>query len=429
MKESTKEKLSMKKNLNKLFATVLTGFIPMAYADVTDPTLWITDDQTRMVYEVSLDGKELLSSFVPTVTFSVNNVQRITPSSIALDPTDDTLWVVQEGRRLFNYNKLGTELLRIDEDIFSALSPEGMAVDYFDGTLWVVDDPASANDPDTIFHLERDGTVISSFPTSVIDDFPPDSMQAIAADPFNGTLWITDNTKDRIYNIEKDGSLITSFPTSNYDVNALNPQGIEIDESNGTLWVTDRKDGEAGKIYNITRKGNLLSSFLSTEYDPISTDPTGVAYDRDAPRRLKIKARNELIALLPTGDKKTYKSIKKAIVSIQWSLRRNFWESKLILDPVNGKMVFEGSKRAAKELRKLLKNRINVKSVIYALVESDRQLAKFALDTAVIKGGNAKEIDKARKEMAKAADELRKGKFDNAIDKYKKAWEHAIKAL
>ena len=43
--------------------------------------------------------------------------------------------------------------------------------------------------------------------------------------------------------------------------------------------------------------------------------------------------------------------------------------------------------------------------------------------------GTAKEIEQAEEEMGKAQEELDKGHFDHAIDKYKKAWEHARKAL
>ena len=66
---------------------------------------------------------------------------------------------------------------------------------------------------------------------------------------------------------------------------------------------------------------------------------------------------------------------------------------------------------------------------INKLVAVDQALAQIAIDDAVAAGGKTKEIEKAEKEMDKADEELVKGHFDHAIDKYKKAWEHALKAV
>ena len=79
--------------------------------------------------------------------------------------------------------------------------------------------------------------------------------------------------------------------------------------------------------------------------------------------------------------------------------------------------------------------------VIAILVDIDRMLAQEAINEAqtLLDEGDLddkktkkvqKEIDKANKEMGKAQKELEeKGKPDKAIDKFKKAWEHAQKAI
>ena len=56
-------------------------------------------------------------------------------------------------------------------------------------------------------------------------------------------------------------------------------------------------------------------------------------------------------------------------------------------------------------------------------------LAQAAIDMAIAGGGDQKKIDRALKEMDKAADERAKGHSHHAIDHYKKAWAHAVKAL
>jgi sugar lactone lactonase YvrE len=157
-------------------------------------------------------------------------------------------------------------------------------VDPADGTLWAVADPLNVGH---VYHLERDGTLISTFPTA---SFDPASIspQDVAVDPFDGTLWITDNESRKVYNVTKTGSLVSSFSALLYTsvldpgIPNPNPQGISVDGANGSLWVTDRN---TNRIYNVdsgrggTTPGNLRSSFASTTYDGDSHNPTGVAYE------------------------------------------------------------------------------------------------------------------------------------------------------
>ena len=62
----------------------------------------------------------------------------------------------------------------------------------------------------------------------------------------------------------------------------------------------------------------------------------------------------------------------------------------------------------------------------------DAELAQTSIDEARVACGGSpkcqKELDTAIEEMAKAAAEL-PGNPDKAIDHYKKAWEHAMKAM
>lgn len=67
--------------------------------------------------------------------------------------------------------------------------------------------------------------------------------------------------------------------------------------------------------------------------------------------------------------------------------------------------------------------------VLNLLIEADSTLARIAIEEAKDAGGKAKEIEKAEKEVAKALRELSKGKYHKAIDHYKHAWQHAMKAV
>ena len=269
---------------------LLLAFLPLlvAAADArAQGALWIADDTTARIYRVTEQGA-LISSF--PVPFSAH-------SSVDLDPFTLTLWATSEnagGGRFVNTDRAGQlpPGCGACEPFIGAAGlgisdPEGLGVDPADGTLWAVADPLNVG---MVYHLERDGTLLSSFPTASFDAAAI-SPQSICVDPFDGTLWITDNESRKIYNVTKTGSLVSSFSallyTAVFDPGVSNPipQGIGVD-ADGSLWVTDRL---TNRIYNVdsgrggTTPGNLRSSFPSTTYDEDSHNPTGVAYEAPLP--------------------------------------------------------------------------------------------------------------------------------------------------
>jgi uncharacterized protein YjiK len=286
-----------KKNKNLITGLVaaLTISSQVVLAQSDEPFLWITDDLTRTIYKTTLNG-QLLDSFPSDITTNGNFFFSIFPSDITRDPITNTLWVIQIAPgRLVNYTKSGEQITVIDlETRFPNVGPEGVTVDFFDGTLWVVDDPANSSTPQTLYNLKRDGTLIRSFPSAKYSN-QVSSQQAIASDPINGTLWITDNTSDRIYNVSTKGELLSSFCTnirhsdpgdctSQLNPPAKNIQGISVDSRNGTLWVSNRGgllDPDSNRLYNVSITGEQISSFKTSIYDPRSKNATGVAFDNN----------------------------------------------------------------------------------------------------------------------------------------------------
>ena len=226
------------------------------------PRLWLVDDVQKQVYQLFPNG-ELLTSF-PTIAGAT--------SSIALDPSNDTLWGASEGSdRIVNYDKTGQLISFFPTSAFdpNALQPEGVDVNPNDGTLWIVDDITTI-----VYNVQKDGTLISSFPTSTYDPGAT-SPQGIAYDSINDTLWLTDNTSDSIYNVTTTGQLISSFPTDAFDPAANNPQDIcSPDNGVDILWVTAR---DTASFYEITTSGVLLSKRSTLPYG--SNDPTGILLD------------------------------------------------------------------------------------------------------------------------------------------------------
>ncbi|MCH9698531.1 MAG: hypothetical protein K0U68_10535 [Gammaproteobacteria bacterium] len=250
--------------------SVVFGLLIYAGAAIAEPqpTLWITDDVTKNLYHVDLQGNLLQPPFRPPVGAT---------SGLAIDQVNNTFWAVSEFNTggVINFSRTGVELSTIPREDFSVSTLEGVATDFFNtDTLWVIDDPALNSDIARVYNIRLNGTLLSSFDRPATANSP----QAIAVDPVDGSLWITDNRQDRIYNVQRDGVEISSFATSVYDPQATNPQGITVDEQNGTLWVTDRT---TSTIYNLSRTGQLLSSFNRSAYDPNAptASPVGIAFE------------------------------------------------------------------------------------------------------------------------------------------------------
>jgi len=128
----------------------------------------------------------------------------------------------------------------------------------------------------------------------------------------------------------------------------------------------------------------------------------------------------------PLSDAKDQKKMVKAIEHLRKGLDADLWlDDDTLTD--KGKKFFDEAKKAAHELMKL--KTVDLTTVVQNLVDVAAELSQAQLAAAVAGGGDAQEIEKAQREMAKVQGELDKGHFDHAIDKYKKAWEHARKAL
>jgi hypothetical protein len=147
--------------------------------------------------------------------------------------------------------------------------------------------------------------------------------------------------------------------------------------------------------------------------------PTG-----DTARSLKQDALATLRSLLPSGNKQTDKKLRDAIMHVQRSLAGKYWRDAMHLT-AKGKKVFDEEKIAVDKLKQIKRPRAAVGDVIDMLVQADRKLAQTAIAEATEAHGNAKKLAEARKEMTKAAAEVRKKHPAHAIEHYRNAWEKA----
>ncbi len=224
---------------------------------------------------------------------------------------------------------------------------------------------------------------------------------------------------------------------------------------------------------------------------PLVVNPDQLDFDDDslgnvcdsftAPRLLKVGSLEVLAPILPTGNCDVDEGLEKAIDHIERSLLDNRWEDDEHLDRRKGKKVFDEEKKAVKELLEILQLdddsdsgsdddsdsgsdddsdsgsddgcgdvpvdpavETTATEVIGFLVEADDRLAETALAEAIMAAeaaqcvpeSNDNDCRQALRKIAKAEDELVQarleadlGNSEEAIRRYRKAWERAQEAL
>ena len=157
-------------------------------------------------------------------------------------------------------------------------------------------------------------------------------------------------------------------------------------------------------------------------------------------KNLKQDAIAELEVVKGLCDKESAKKIDEVIKHVQNSLAPDLWVNGMRLDPKHGQKVFEEEKEAVKKMQEILKHKnlpARLKPVLEKVIDNlaaaDKMLVEAALkDAKAIPNPDKKvehEIGESEREVAKAAEELAQGHPDEAIERYKHAWEHAQSAL
>lgn len=233
-----------------------TGFEADNMLDGLDTTWWraTSSADQEIVYD---NGNSKVSEF-PTSDYDASSTA---PTGIDYAP-NGTLWICdQTSNKIYNVQTDGTLISSFLSSVFdaSATLMEGIAYDYTNGTLWVTDQQT-----DKIYNIKTDGTLISSFSS------PGNTPTGVAVDK-DGTLWHTDAATDKIYNLERDGTVI-SFVDAPDSIST----GISI-SSDGTLWISG---DSSNAIFNVNKDGSINYSFSTTTFvDAGAISPTDVAED------------------------------------------------------------------------------------------------------------------------------------------------------
>ena len=216
-----------------------------------------------------------------------------------------------------------------------------------------------------------------------------------------------------------------------------NPNLFSVNSDDGTIdWTFDTEGQRAGAPLVVNLDNNGYAKILL----PVKNRGLYcIEANMDNNARHYKEGTIEKLEAAKTGDKKIDDEIDKAIEHIEKSLKEKLWVDDTHLDVKDGKKVFYEEEKAVKHLQKLIKDKKvpdSVKEVcrevIDDLVRADQILAYTAYEEALVYAGDPKvdkELEKCLEDLIKAEKEIEKGHHDHAIDQYKKAWEHAQKAI
>ncbi len=255
-------------------------FASLSQTATTSPllsgSLLISSDALK-IFKVDKNGNEIANA-IPVSAFST--AQR-PPDGLALDPSDNSLWVSTE------YNSSGTgidiRVWNLDFDTGSPISSfginefdsganeiEGICVDPWDYTLWLVADGAGSIN---LYHLNRNGSLIQTYDLSSLGMSSP---QDVCINPALQQLVITDNTFGTLFFFDMGVNFIRSIVLDKLDPVPVSLQGISYDPTNGFYWVTYYLPEDW--IVLIDHEGRPQHKFQNTNYTDISyANPTGIA--------------------------------------------------------------------------------------------------------------------------------------------------------
>jgi predicted extracellular nuclease len=223
-----------------------------------------------------------------------------------------------------------------------------------------------------------------------------------------------------------NGSYSFNFQSqSGYLDHAMSSQSLTSKVTGAAFWHINA-DEPSALDYNDFNQPALYNAdpFRSSDHDPVI-----VGLDMATIMGLKEKTRDDLASLLPTGNHSADRWIMRAIASIDRSLNPDLWIDE---DHLSGKgwLVFIAERRAVHDLSRVWGSaETAAQAAIDQLLQADEMLAQTALDLAIVRGGDSKEIHRAQKELARAAAFAAKGKLSQAVTHYGKAWFHATKAV
>lgn len=189
----------------------------LAY-DPSDDTLWVVEDGGGGIYQIQKHGEDILGAIV----FASEDLE-----GIAYSPTSKTFFVAEERKRfILEIDKKGKLLKTIDipiefdeTDVNNGF--EGVTFDPVSKHLFVVNE----KNPVAVLEVTYDAEIVNSFEVDAED------LSGICLDSRTGNLLVVSHESKMVMEFTKDGSLVSSFM-----LDVSKPEGIAIDKD-GLLYI------------------------------------------------------------------------------------------------------------------------------------------------------------------------------------------------
>ncbi|MEW5827614.1 MAG: ExeM/NucH family extracellular endonuclease [Chloroflexota bacterium] len=290
---------------------------------------------------------------------------------------------------------------------------------------WLATDPTGSGDSDFL--------IIGDLNSYDKED-PIDSIKA-GSDDLPGTA---DDYTDLVFQFQGEAAYSYVFDGQvGYLDHALANTSL-LDEITGvTIWHINADEPDLIDYDTSFKQAAQDAIYAPDAYRSSDHDPVIVGLDLEiSPRPAKQYVLESLAALRATlTNGHDAEKLDQAIGHLALSLDPALWVDDNHLDPQHGQTVFQEEKNAVNKLNAILQNRrgpvpdATVQGFIAFLTGADRMLAQAAIDEAIAQGGNARDIAKALDTLAKADGFLAAGQTEAAIEQYRNAWNHALKAV
>ena len=255
------------------------------YNDVGTSLLWSDDTTNGTLVWTDPDANYTMTRVTSNLT-----TQRF--DDIFYDMYDGTYWSTRQDTgqdEILHYkiHPFSGDISLIEEIYYSdgtATEIEAVCADPRDGTIWFIDD---WNNQTVLHHAQRvgDGGGPNTYQTlgsislyNADPDLGVASGQGLCWDFRTNTLWISANTTERLYNyapVTSAATLISVINVSGIVFGSSQIQGISYDYYTDTLYVAERTYG----AYQITKTGGLIE-YIQNALG--ASGPSGIAV---VPRR------------------------------------------------------------------------------------------------------------------------------------------------
>ena len=184
-------------------------------ANPNDSSVWVTSPALGSMAHLDASGNLIWSG----------GEFYATPVSVAVNTTDNSIWVGEASGRITHLSATGDILFR--QQSFSGIW--SVSVNPNDGSVWVADTVGGR-----VFHLAANGQELWSAYLS--------TPYSVSVDPTDGSCWIAESGLDCVKHYSADHNLLGTVSGAGY------PYSVSVNPVDGSVWVAWIINGEISHL-------------------------------------------------------------------------------------------------------------------------------------------------------------------------------------